>query len=97
MRKANGYIPGIRPGKATADYLNFVLQRITVLGAFYLSLICAIPEFVIAKYSLPFYLGGTSLLIVVNVAIDTVSQIQTHMISNRYDQMVKRKRIKVRR
>ena len=76
LRKYGGYIPGIRPGKSTADYLDFVLTRLTVLGAAYLSAICILPELLISKYAVPFYFGGTSLLIVVTVTLDTVGQIQ---------------------
>jgi preprotein translocase subunit SecY len=96
LKKFGGYIPGIRPGDATAKYLDNVLTRLTLIGTGYLALICIIPEFIIAKYSLPFYLGGTSLLIVVNVAIDTLSQAQTHLISNRYDSIRKKSKIKSR-
>ncbi|MDC1156792.1 preprotein translocase subunit SecY, partial [Alphaproteobacteria bacterium] len=78
LRKYGGYIPGIRPGKSTADYLDFVLTRLTVLGAAYLSAICILPELLISKYAVPFYFGGTSLLIVVTVTLDTVGQIQSH-------------------
>ena len=95
-KAAGGFIPGIRPGEPAANYLDYVLGRITVLGAAYLTFICIIPEFIIAKYSLPFYLGGTSLLIVVNVAMDTITQVQSHLLSNRYDNVIKKNRIKIR-
>jgi len=96
LKKAGGFIPGIRPGEQTANHLDYVLARITVLGAAYLTFICIIPEFIIAKYSLPFYLGGTSLLIVVNVAMDTISQVQSYVISNRYESVIKKNRIRIR-
>jgi preprotein translocase subunit SecY len=96
LKKANGFIPGIRPGQQTAEYLDNVLTRITLLGAMYLSFVCLVPEIIISKYSLPFYFGGTSLLIVVNVAIDTVSQVQVHLLSNKYDNLVQRTRIRIR-
>lgn len=96
LKKAGGFVPGVRPGEQTANHLDYVLARITVLGAAYLTFICIIPEIIIAKYSLPFYLGGTSLLIVVNVAMDTVSQVQSYVISSRYDNVIKKNRIRIR-
>src|SRR3546814_14285843 len=87
----NGFIPGIRPGKNTAAYLDFVLTRITVLGAAYLAAICLIPESFIAQSGLPFQLGGTSLLIIVNVTIDTLSQIQSHMLAHHYCDILKKR------
>src|SRR5690606_27488250 len=81
LRKYGGFIPGIRPGKNTADYLDYVLTRITTIGALYLVFICLLPEFMMAHYSIPFYFGGTSLLIVVSVAMDTVAQIHSHLIA----------------
>ena len=97
LRKYGGYIPGIRPGKSTADYLDFVLTRLTVLGAAYLSAICILPELLISKYAVPFYFGGTSLLIVVTVTLDTVGQIQSHLLAHQYDGLVKKSRLKGRR
>ena len=97
LRKYGGYIPGIRPGKSTADYLDFVLTRLTVLGAAYLSAICILPELLISKYAVPFYFGGTSLLIVVTVALDTVGQIQSHLLAHQYEGLVKKSRLKGRR
>jgi len=97
LRKYGGYIPGIRPGKSTADYLDFVLTRLTVLGAAYLAAICILPELLISKYSVPFYFGGTSLLIVVTVALDTVGQIQSHLLAHQYEGLVKKSRLKGRR
>jgi preprotein translocase subunit SecY len=96
LKKAGGFIPGVRPGEKTATYLDSLLARITMIGAIYMVFVCIIPEIVIAKYSIPFYLGGTSLLIVVNVAIDTLSNVQTHLLSSRYNKMKKNK-IRVRR
>jgi preprotein translocase subunit SecY len=84
LKRYGGFIPGIRPGKTTADYLDYVLTRITVLGAAYLTFICLVPEYLVAKAGIPFYLGGTSLLIVVNVTIDTVTQIQSHLLAHQY-------------
>ena len=97
LRKYGGYIPGIRPGKSTADYLDFVLTRLTVLGASYLAAVCILPELLISKYSVPFYFGGTSLLIVVTVSLDTVSQIQSHLLAHQYQGLVKKSRLKGRR
>ena len=97
LRKYGGYIPGIRPGKSTADYLDFVLTRLTVLGASYLAAVCILPELLISKYSVPFYFGGTSLLIVVTVSLDTVTQIQSHLLAHQYQGLVKKSRLKGRR
>jgi preprotein translocase subunit SecY len=93
LRKYGGFVPGVRPGKHTAEYLDFVLTRITVLGAAYLCLICLLPEFLIAQYGLPFYFGGTSLLIVVSVTMDTVAQINSHMLAHQYEGLIKRTRL----
>jgi preprotein translocase subunit SecY len=93
LRKYGGFIPGIRPGKSTADYLDFVLTRITSIGALYLVLICLLPEFLMAQYSVPFYLGGTSLLIVVSVTMDTVAQVHSHMIAHQYEGLMKKAKL----
>ena len=97
LRKNGGYIPGIRPGQPTADYLDYILTRLTVLGATYLSAVCILPEILISQYAVPFYLGGTSLLIVVTVTLDTVSQVQSHMLAHQYDGLIKKSRLKGRR
>lgn len=97
LRKYGGFIPGIRPGKHTADYLDFVLTRISVLGAIYLVFICLLPEFLIAKYNMPFYFGGTSLLIVVSVTMDTVAQVHSHMIAHQYEGLIKKTKLRGRR
>src|SRR6266403_870685 len=81
LKKYGGFIPGIRPGKRTADYLNYILTRLTVVGAAYLSAVCVLPEILISEYSVPFYFGGTSLLIVVSVTMDTVAQIHSHLLA----------------
>jgi preprotein translocase subunit SecY len=94
LKRYGGFVPGIRPGKNTADYLDYVLTRITVVGAAYLTLICLVPEFLIAKAGIPFYLGGTSLLIVVNVTMDTVTQIQSHMLAHQYGDLIKKSKLK---
>ena len=90
LKKYGGFIPGRRPGKNTAEYFDYILTRMTVLGAAYLSLICVLPEILISKYSVPFYLGGTSILIVVNVVMDTVSQVQTHLFAKQYQGILKK-------
>ena len=94
LKRYGGFIPGIRPGKSTADYLDYVLTRITVLGAAYLTFICLVPEYLVAKAGIPFYLGGTSLLIVVNVTIDTVTQIQSHLLAHQYGDLIKKAKLK---
>ncbi|MGB1953711.1 MAG: preprotein translocase subunit SecY [Candidatus Puniceispirillum sp.] len=96
LRKHGGYIPGIRPGKSTADYLDFVLTRLTVLGAAYLSAVCILPEILISQYAVPFYFGGTSLLIVVTVTLDTVGQVQSHLLAHQYEGLVKKSKLKGR-
>tara|TARA_Y100000816_G_scaffold238976_1_gene185257 strand:- start:229 stop:1509 length:1281 start_codon:yes stop_codon:yes gene_type:complete len=90
LRKYGGFIPGIRPGENTASYIEKILTRLTTIGALYLTLVCLMPEFLIANYPIPFYLGGTSILIVVVVAIDTVTQVQTRLMSAQYEQLVKK-------
>ena len=93
LRKYGGFIPGIRPGKHTADYLDYVLTRITVLGAAYLVIICLIPEFLMAQYGLPPSFGGTSILIVVSVTMDTVAQIHSHLIAHQYEGLIKKAKL----
>ena len=90
LRKHGGFIPGIRPGESTALYIDIILTRLTTIGALYLTLVCLMPEFLIANYPIPFYLGGTSILIVVVVAIDTVTQVQTRLMSSQYEQLIKK-------
>ena len=90
LRKYGGFIPGIRPGESTAIYIEQILTRLTTIGALYLTLVCLMPEFLISKYPIPFYLGGVSILIVVVVAIDTVTQIQTRLMSAQYEQLIKK-------
>ena len=97
LRRNGGYIAGIRPGKSTAEYLDFVLTRLTVLGAAYLSAVCILPEILISQYAVPFYFGGTSLLIVVTVTLDTVGQVQSHMLAHQYEALIKKSRIRGRR
>jgi len=97
LKKHGGYIPGIRPGRRTAEYIDKVLTRITLIGAIYVAAICVLPDILIAKLNVPFYFGGTALLIVVGVAMDTMGQIEAHLISRSYDGFVKGARIKGRR
>jgi preprotein translocase subunit SecY len=94
LKKHGGFIPGIRPGKNTENYLDYVLTRITVIGAAYLTFICLVPEMLVARLGIPFYLGGTSLLIVVNVTIDTVTQIQSHLLAHQYGDLIKKAKLK---
>jgi preprotein translocase subunit SecY len=98
MKKYGGYIPGIRPGKRTAEYIDKILTRITLVGALYISFVCVLPTILMKQFNVPFYFGGTALLIVVGVALDTVQQIESHLILRHYDGLVKKsQRIKGRR
>jgi len=90
LRKHGGYVPGVRPGERTAYFIEDILTKLTTIGAAYLTLVCLMPEFLIAKYPIPFYLGGTSILIVVVVAMDTVSQVQTRLMSQQYEKLIKK-------
>ncbi len=97
LRKYGGFIPGIRPGKPTADYLDHVLTRITVVGALYLCAVCALPEILRTQWQIPFYFGGTSLLIVVSVTMDTTAQIQGHLLAHQYEGLIKKSRLRGKR
>jgi len=97
LRRNGGYVPGIRPGQPTADYLDFVLTRLTVLGAAYLAAVCILPEILISQYAVPFYFGGTSLLIVVTVTLDTVGQVQSHMLAHQYEGLIRKSQLRGRR
>ena len=94
LKKHGGFILGIRPGERTAEYIDYVLTRITVLGAIYLMFVCILPEVVIAQTGVPFYLGGTSLLIVVSVTLDTVAQVQGHLIAQQYEGLIKKSKLR---
>jgi preprotein translocase subunit SecY len=94
LKKHGGFMPGIRPGDRTADYIDYVLTRITVIGAIYLIVICLLPEFLISAAGVPFYLGGTSLLIVVSVTMDTVAQVQGHLLAHQYEGLVKKAKLR---
>jgi preprotein translocase subunit SecY len=96
LKKHGGFIPGIRPGERTAEYIDHVLSRITVIGAAYLSIVCLIPEILISYAAVPFYFGGTSLLIVVSVTMDTVAQIQGYLLAHQYEGLIKRSRLRGR-
>jgi preprotein translocase subunit SecY len=96
LRKHGGFLPGIRPGKKTEEYLDNVMTRLTVIGAAYITIVCLVPEMLIAGFGMQFYLGGTSLLIVVSVTIDTVSQIQSHMLAHQYEGLLKKSKLKGR-
>ncbi|MEO1490241.1 MAG: preprotein translocase subunit SecY, partial [Pseudomonadota bacterium] len=97
LKKNGGFIPGIRPGKRTSDYLEYVLTRITVVGAIYLTIVCVVPEYMIAQTGIPLFLGGTSLLIVVNVTVDTITQVQSHLFAHQYDNLIKKAKLKGRK
>ena len=94
LRKFGGFLPGLRPGRQTAEYLDFVMSRVTVIGAIYITAVCLIPEALIGYYGMNFYLGGTSLLIVVSVTMDTVTQIQGHLLSHQYEGMIRKAKLR---
>ncbi len=94
LKKYGGFIPGIRPGKRTAEYIDYVLTRLTVVGAIYLTIICLIPEYLRGAANIPFYFGGTSLLIVVTVTMDTVAQIQSHLLAHQYEGLIKKSKLR---
>ena len=97
LKKYGGFLPGIRPGERTAEYIDYVLTRITVVGALYLAAVCVLPEILIAEWGVPFYFGGTSLLIVVSVTMDTVAQIQSHLLAHQYEGLIKKAKLRGRR
>ena len=97
LKKYGGFIPGIRPGSNTADYFDYVLTRLTTIGALYLVVVCLLPEVLINSYGLPFYFGGTSLLIIVSVTMDTVTQIQSHLLAHQYEGLIKKAKVRGRR
>jgi preprotein translocase subunit SecY len=97
LKKHGGFIPGIRPGERTAEYIDYVLSRITVIGAAYLAVVCLFPEMLISYASVPFYFGGTSLLIVVSVTMDTVAQVQGYLLAHQYEGLIKRSKLRGRR
>ena len=97
LRKYGGFMPGIRPGKRTAEYLDYVLTRLTVIGAAYIAIVCLLPELLIGFYNAPFYMGGTSVLIVVSVTMDTVTQIQSHLLAHQYEGLIKKSKLRPNR
>ena len=97
LRKYGGFIPGIRPGENTANYIEFVLTRITTIGTIYLAFVALLPEFLLSRTSIPFYLGGTALLIVVVVMIDFITQIQSHLFQHQYENLLRKTKLKGRR
>jgi preprotein translocase subunit SecY len=97
MKKFGGYLPGIRPGQKTAEYIDKVLTRITLGGALYVSAVCVLPTLLVGRFNVPFYFGGTALLIVVGVALDTVQQIEAHMLTRHYEGLMKKGKLKSRR
>jgi preprotein translocase subunit SecY len=94
LRKYGGFVPGIRPGKATGDYLDYLLTRITVIGALYLTAVCLLPEILTSKFNIPFYFGGTSVLITVSVMMDTVAQIHSHLLAHQYEGLIKKAKLR---
>lgn len=94
LRKSGSYIPGVRPGKSTSDYLDYVLSRLTVIGSIYLVSVCILPELILSRVNLPFYFGGTSILIVVSVTMETISQIQSHLVAHQYEGLIKKAKSK---
>ncbi|WP_333832209.1 preprotein translocase subunit SecY [Rubrimonas sp.] len=96
LKKQGGFVPGIRPGKRTAEYLDYVLTRLTVVGAAYLALICVLPEILIAELNVPFYFGGTSLLIVVSVTMDFITQVQSHLLAHQYGDLIEKSKLRGR-
>ncbi|MSP05307.1 MAG: preprotein translocase subunit SecY [Acetobacteraceae bacterium] len=97
LKKYGGFIPGIRPGTATSSYFDYVLTRLTTVGGIYLVVVCLLPEILISKYNVPFYFGGTSLLIIVSVTMDTVTQVQSHLLAHQYEGLIRKARVKGRR
>ena len=97
LKRHGGFIPGIRPGKNTAEYINHVTMRLVTVGAIYLAIVCLLPEILVAQYAVPFYFGGTSLLIVVTVTMDTVAQIHSHLLAHQYEGLIKKAKLKGRR
>ena len=97
LRRHGGYVPGIRPGKQTSDYIDYLLTRLTAAGATYLALVCVLPTLLITEYGIPFYFGGTSLIIAVGVTLDLVSQIEAHLLTHHYDGVIGSKKQRSRR
>jgi preprotein translocase subunit SecY len=96
LKKYGGFVPGIRPGSATAEYFDYILTRLTTVGGIYLCVVCLLPEVLISRYSIPFYFGGTSLMIIVSVTMDTITQIQSHLLAHQYEGLIKKARVRGR-
>jgi preprotein translocase subunit SecY len=96
LKKYGGFVPGIRPGSATAEYFDYILTRLTTVGGIYLCVVCLLPEILISRYSIPFYFGGTSLMIIVSVTMDTITQIQSHLLAHQYEGLIKKARVRGR-
>jgi len=94
LKNQNGFIPGIRPGQRTAEYLEYVVNRVLVLGSAYLALVCLLPEILRAQLAIPFYFGGTSVLIVVSVTMDTIQQVQSHMLAHQYEGLIEKSQLR---
>jgi len=97
LKNQNGFVPGIRPGKKTQDYLDYVVNRILVLGSGYLALVALMPEIIRAQLSIPFYFGGTSILIIVSVGMDTIQQIQSHLLAHQYEGLIEKSQLRGKR
>jgi len=97
LKKQNGFVPGIRPGKKTSEYLEYVVNRILVLGSAYLAFICVVPEIVRAELGIPFFFGGTSILIVVSVTMDTIQQVQSHLLAHQYEGLIEKSQLRGKR
>jgi preprotein translocase subunit SecY len=96
LKNQNGFVPGIRPGKRTAEYLDYVVTRVLVLGAAYLALVCLLPEILRSQLKIPFYFGGTSVLIVVSVTMDTINQVQSHLLAHQYEGLIEKSQLRGR-
>jgi preprotein translocase subunit SecY len=94
LKSQNGFVPGIRPGKRTAEYLEYVVNRILVLGAAYLAAVCLLPEILRSQLAIPFYFGGTSVLIVVSVTMDTIQQVQSHLLAHQYEGLIEKSQLR---
>jgi preprotein translocase subunit SecY len=94
LKNQNGFIPGIRPGKKTEEYLEYVVNRVLVLGSAYLAAVCLLPEILISQVGIPFYFGGTSVLIVVSVTMDTIQQIQSHLLAHQYEGLIEKSQLR---
>jgi preprotein translocase subunit SecY len=94
LKKQNGFVPGIRPGKKTAEYLEYVVNRVLVLGSAYLAAVCLLPEILRGQFAIPFYFGGTSVLIIVSVTMDTIQQVQSHLLAHQYEGLIEKSQLR---